>query len=285
MAGTMISIPVPAYRAGPFLRAALDGVAAQSETNWELIVVEDGSQDETREIVSVFADEHAGHRVVYENLERNYGVSVARNRAIALAKGDVLAFLDADDIWFPSHLHALCAVMAKGPQFAMSGFEVVQTSLARRVSVPLPSEEQLLEPVPHLLRSSFIHSSSIVAMTRSCWEKAGPFDSSLRIGEDLDVWIRAIRGHGLAHTGCVTCAYRKHPGSAMADLWQVARDRVAFLKKQLRQETAPSSLLHALIAEAHLNLTRLLWRRNLPAAARSFAFFLVYASRSRTSHL
>ena len=99
-----ISILIAAYRAGPFVQTALGSVAKQTHHDWELVVVEDGSHDETEGIVRKFAFEHPTRSVRYENHGSNRGVAATRNRLIAMAQGDAVAFLDADDRWNPDHL-------------------------------------------------------------------------------------------------------------------------------------------------------------------------------------
>src|SRR4051812_261534 len=99
-----ISVLIAAYHAAPFLPAALACVAAQTHADWELVVVEDGSRDGTEELVRALAAAHPTRRVIYDNLGENRGVAAARNRLLSLAKGDAVAFLDADDEWTPTHL-------------------------------------------------------------------------------------------------------------------------------------------------------------------------------------
>src|SRR4051812_16700052 len=107
-----ISVLIAAYRAAPFLPAALACVTAQTHADWELIVVEDGSHDGTEELVRAFAATHSpARRVTYDNLGENRGVAAARNRLLSLAQGEAVAFLDADDEWQPTHLADLAAVL------------------------------------------------------------------------------------------------------------------------------------------------------------------------------
>src|SRR3954463_655146 len=119
-----ISVLIAAYRAAPFLPAALACVAGQTHPDWELIVVEDGSHDGTEDLVRAFGIAHPGQRVVYDNLGENRGVAAARNRLLSLAAGEAVAFLDADDEWQPSHLADLARVLADGAALAISGIEL-----------------------------------------------------------------------------------------------------------------------------------------------------------------
>jgi GT2 family glycosyltransferase len=268
------SVIVPAYRAAAFMERCLGDVAAQTWADWEVIVVEDGSDDGTRGIVEAFAGRHPG-KVHYRRLEQNRGVSVARNTAIGLASGDWLAFLDADDRWRPEHLESVAALALDGWRgLVVARFEIRWPDGRVETGPDAPRDGSDL--VQALIESSFIQTSSAVAMPRELWDRAGPFDSELRIGEDLDVWLRAIRERGLARTPGITCVYARQPGSTMSEPLRAARDRVAFLEKQIRIETTDTKWLRGRLVDACIVQARML-RRCRPAEAHA-------AARSALAH-
>src|SRR5688500_1011009 len=98
-----ISICIPAYKAERYFEATLASVRAQTFSDWELIVVEDGSRDRTEEIVQDFGRQ-GQQPVRYFRHDQNQGLSATRNTGFAQARADVLALLDADDLWRPEHL-------------------------------------------------------------------------------------------------------------------------------------------------------------------------------------
>lgn len=98
----LVSVIMPAYNCGDFISITLDTVIAQSYKNWEVIVVDDCSIDNTEEIVNAYQAKEP--RIKYYRLDKNSGAAIARNKAIDLANGKYLAFLDSDDIWFPEKL-------------------------------------------------------------------------------------------------------------------------------------------------------------------------------------
>src|SRR3954464_6313135 len=101
----LVSVVMPCYRMGAYVRDALSSVDAQTYPRWELIAVDDcGPADGTREAVQAFIANHPDRRVEYIRHEVNGGVGAARNTAIAAARGEFVAFLDPDDVWFPEHL-------------------------------------------------------------------------------------------------------------------------------------------------------------------------------------
>ena len=98
----LVSIVMPAHKSGKFIGKAIDSVIAQTYRNWELIVVDDASTDNTAGVVDKYTKKDS--RIKYHRLDKNSGAAVARNTAIELAHGKYMAFLDSDDAWFPDKL-------------------------------------------------------------------------------------------------------------------------------------------------------------------------------------
>ena len=114
----MISVIIPIYNGGRFVESAVKSVLAQTVSDWELVIVNDGSTDGTRDILERLRAQDARINVHHQP---NGGVSAARNAGIALAKGEYLTFLDADDEWYPDCLETYERVLAAYPQAAMVG--------------------------------------------------------------------------------------------------------------------------------------------------------------------
>lgn len=286
----LVSIVIPAFNAGPFIRRALDSVLAQTHGEWEIVVVEDGTHDETESVVRQFAAT-VSQSVRYENNGSNLGVSATRNHAIQQARGSVLAFLDADDRWTPEHLACGLHTLQQGADFCFSGFHIFEESTQTVTESLVPAEGILDAPLPRLFESNFIQTSSLVMMRREIAEQAGEFDGSLKVGEDCDYWLRALsRGARIACTGKVTCYYAKHGSSAMAKTLMVAEHAVKFYRKHLQSGFLPASLRKRHYANSLCNYGRLIARQN-PVLARALflkawrvrpwdARLLVYALRA-----
>lgn len=105
----LISIIMPTYNCGRFIAESINSVLAQTHTNWELLIVDDCSADNTAEVVASFKDP----RIHYQRNERNFGAAVTRNTALRLVKGKYIAFLDSDDLWLPEKLERQIAFMEK----------------------------------------------------------------------------------------------------------------------------------------------------------------------------
>lgn len=278
------SVLIPAYQAARFLPAALESVRGQEHQDWELIVVEDGSRDGTEEIVQEFARGEP-RRVEYANLGMNRGVAAARNRLLALARGDAVAFLDADDEWTPRHLSRASEVLAAGTDFAVAPLQIFDLDPPRERETYSPPAAFFADPVRGLFERSAIMTSSCVAFRRALWEKAGRFDEAFCVGEDRDYWLRcALLGARFADTGEVTCRYAKHAGSAMARTLVWAQQEVAFYEKHRALAAVPDALRRERLAEALSNHARLL-RRDDPRASAAMLWRAWRLSPARISRL
>lgn len=105
----LVSIIMPTYNCSQFIRESIDSVLAQTYTNWELLIVDDCSIDNTEEIVAMYKDP----RIRYMRNEQNFGAALTRNKALREAKGRYVAFLDSDDLWLPEKLKKQIAFMEK----------------------------------------------------------------------------------------------------------------------------------------------------------------------------
>ena len=124
MTKDLVSIITPTYNCGPFIAETIASAQAQTYTNWEMIIVDDCSTDNTREIVEEIAEQDA--RVKYYCLEENSGAAVARTRAMEIAEGEYMAFLDSDDLWMPEKLETQIAFMRdNGYAFSCTAYEQI----------------------------------------------------------------------------------------------------------------------------------------------------------------
>lgn len=120
----LVSIITPTYNCGKFIAMTIDSVLCQTYTNWEMIIVDDCSTDNTKDIVEKYAESDS--RIKYHVLEKNSGAAVARTQAMQLAKGKYMAFLDSDDIWKKEKLEKQLAYMKeKNVDFCCTAYEQI----------------------------------------------------------------------------------------------------------------------------------------------------------------
>jgi glycosyltransferase involved in cell wall biosynthesis len=196
----LVSVVIPAYRAAATLPRALNSVTAQTYTAWEAIVVDDAGGDGTAGIVASFGDS----RVRLLRRADRGGPARARNDAIAVARGDLIAFLDADDEWLPEKLERQVAAMTADPAngLVVCDMRAVYPDGSEGLSVfarQAPAEGP--QAWKALLASSFIGTSSVLTR-RDLVVAAGGFDPDLAVGEDQDLFIKlALRGKVVALAG------------------------------------------------------------------------------------
>jgi glycosyltransferase involved in cell wall biosynthesis len=202
----MITVVIPLYNKAPLIGRTLDSVAAQTYTDYEVVVVDDGSTDDSPEIV-------AGHKFSTLNSklklirQTNAGVSAARNRGIVEAQGEYIAFLDADDEWKPNYLATQMALVEKYPQcdvFA-TNYEfrdekgIVTPTLIRKL--PFEGEDGELTNYFEVASCSHPPICSISIMVRkSVIESVGGFPIGIKSGEDLLTWARLAARYRIAYS-------------------------------------------------------------------------------------
>lgn len=183
-----VSVVMPAYNVAPYIGAAMESVLAQTFTDFELLVVDDGSTDESGAIAARYAARDARVRVARQ---ANAGISAARNHALRLAQGGVIAILDSDDTWDPAYLQEQMAILASRPDvdIVTGNAWFLGSSLHGRPARPWPDSR----PVP-TLASLLADETAVFIMSvfrRTVPETIGRFDESLRTNEDYDFWLRA----------------------------------------------------------------------------------------------
>jgi len=188
----------PSYNCGRFLDEAIRSALAQSYRDFEIIVVDDGSTDMTQDVLARYDGSIA---VIRQN---NRGVSAARNRAIAVATGEFLAYLDADDVWLPAHLqrgveflddHADCGLVHSDFHFIDEAGTQIITNFNRQPGLRIMHGRCLHD----LLQFSTIAVPTVIER-RSCVEDTGGFNESLSYAEDYQHWIRvALAGHAFGY--------------------------------------------------------------------------------------
>jgi teichuronic acid biosynthesis glycosyltransferase TuaG len=214
-AAGLVSIVIPAFNAREFINDALHDVSRQTYGNWEVIVVEDGSDDEIGDVVEEFASRHPQNRVGYHRKPENTGVSSTRNVAIGLADGEFIAFLDADDRWAPDHLQRKVRLLCQtGGDVAYSCVDCFDSDSNRSEMIWGPTEIDLQSFPESLFRRSYVQPSAVV-VRRSLTEDVGEFDEQLHFAEDYDYWFRAVKAGKLFYfDDKITSRYRRNHASA-----------------------------------------------------------------------
>jgi len=176
----------------PLVKDAIESVLAQTYPDYELIIIDDGSSDDTRKILASYQNRASIFR------QKNQGIAKARNRGLSLARGDLIAFLDADDLWLPQYLSKQVEFLDSHPEFYLSftdGWFIWQEKIPEELHslktyfthYPAPAydnSDRIFFEVPVI--------TSLLMFRRSLFEKVGWFSEELRIHEDADLLLRSL---------------------------------------------------------------------------------------------
>ncbi len=225
-AGPLVSVVIPAFNGERFIGRTIESALAQTYSNAEIIVVDDGSTDATLEVVRRFGDRVRCLR------QSNQGGAAARNQGVSAARGDWVAFLDQDDLWRPEKLQRQAAVFLAEPSIAVcftrwshiddQGNPMTHGSTTERDRLldsvshqgrPLAGGAVLLPEKPFtvgLAKRCLVNSCSGVLARKSVLAEAGGFDAGLRGPDDWDLWMRLAVRHPFAYIPEALYQYRHH---------------------------------------------------------------------------
>ena len=226
-----ISVVIPAYNTSSYIAETLASVAAQTFTDFETIVVNDGSPDTPALEAAIAPSRQAVRYIVQENR----GLSGARNTGIAAARGGLIALLDSDDVWEPDYLEQQLAVLRD------EDLDVVYPN-ATTFGDPLRAGQMFMEKHPSSGPVSFeslvtqqCNVMVSVLARRDVVESAGLFDESLRSAEDFDLWLRIVHAGGrIGYHRRPLVRSRLHRGSLSADAVSMCQHVVRVLDKTAR---------------------------------------------------
>ncbi|WP_224983685.1 glycosyltransferase [Geomonas agri] len=290
----LFSVMVPCYNQASFLVQALDSLIAQSYPNWEAVVVNDGSSDDTAQVMADYAARDPRVRPFHKE---NGGVASALNRAVAEARGEWICWLSSDDLFLPDKLALHLEEMGRDP-----GARLLQTNylvLYDESGATVPSSidtARFIPPVAEQVVRFFqinYYNGISVAVHRSVFETVGGFNEAYRYGQDFDFWLRASARFRSRFLDRATCVTRIHPGQGTnlfteAGIYDSARAALEFLNShefadifpcydlsQVEQALAAVAAVSAVLASADSFLGRCGYR---PALADRLGQWLMEAA-------
>ncbi len=197
------SVIIPLFNKAPYIEKALRSVLAQTFTDYELIVVDDGSQDDSANVAEkVLAESVIRHQLIHQD---NAGVSCARNRGVANSQGEYLCFLDADDWWAPTFLAEMSTLIDEYPEAGIygTGYTIVneRKHKTRKAPVGVESgfEKGYINYCKVYAKTLAMPLTSIsVAIPRGVFEEMKGFPAGIKLGEDFLLWIKIALEHKVA---------------------------------------------------------------------------------------
>lgn len=207
-----VSVIIPTYNRGDLISDTIDSVLAQSFQDFEILVVDDGSTDNTREVLKKYAG-----KITYLNIVHTGLPAAARNAGLKQAKGKYVAFLDSDDIWMPEKLAKQVAVLENYPEIDLvcSNAYIYRENEEQKKELYLKDVQVKNGNVfARLLKDNFIINSSVL-VRRSAIDRTGAFSENpeLRALEDYDLWLKIALDTGIYFMPEALLMYRDHGGS------------------------------------------------------------------------
>jgi glycosyltransferase involved in cell wall biosynthesis len=247
-----VSVIIPTHNRKAFVLEAVDSVLAQTYEDFELIVVDDGSADETGEAL-----EQYGERLHYL-YQANRGVSAARNNGLAHARGEFVAFLDSDDLWLPKKLAVQVAFMDQHPDAQICYTDELWIRRGVRVNPKKRHAKYSGEIYPHCLPLCIISPSSAL-MRHGLFAQVGTFDPGLPVCEDYDLWLRVAARFPVFFIPQRLIVKRGgHPDQLSRQEWGNDRYRVTALAKILELGVLTPELRRLTIQEFHRKVSVLI---------------------------
>lgn len=241
-----ISVIIPTYNRAHYIRFAIRSVLNQTFSDFELIIVDDGSIDNTRWIVNSFKDE----RIIYLPREVNKGPAAARNAGIKSSKGTLIAFLDDDDEGLPEKLECQVKVMEGNPEVGLvyAGYLKVDDKgkIINKINTTKKqcSFYDLIQQNPIMLGT--------VIVRRECFERVGLFDEDLYGTEDWDMWIRISKHFLFKSVNRPLTKYRVHKGMISRDNYTRPEQIIRVFDKYTKElELIPVNYRKDILARQH----------------------------------
>lgn len=284
-----LSVVIPTYNYGRFIGEALASVLDQSLVPSEIVVVDDGSTDNTADIVRGFGD-----RVRYIRQE-NKGVSEARNRGVAETSGALIAFLDADDTWEPTKLEKQAARFGADEKIGLvhCGMREFDAETGETIAVHLDGgEDGIAENLLLWDGPVVVGPGGTIMVSRQAFEEAGGFDARMKCGEDWDLCYRMARKYKVGFVPEPLVNYRSHGAAAHRNVENMERGMGMFYEKAfttddpevLRLKRRAYGNFHRVLAGSYIHAGK--WEKFVEHSVKSIlkrpgniSYFLTYPLR------
>lgn len=239
----LVSVIIPTYNREGMVCDAINSVFAQSYQNIEIIIVDDGSTDNTREVINSIQDSRI--KYIYQD---NAGVSAARNRGINNATGDYIALLDSDDLWYPEKIEKQIKLFNQNPEagvcrcwtkyITFSGEEI------RTLTCRLPSKENLIRNF--LLNPDTIYFGTLSFLVKKkCFDNVGYYNEKMSYAEDWDMLFRLALYYEFINVDEILASVRVNAGSVSRaiDVSKLEEDFIRFLDHSFSNPLLPKNVL------------------------------------------
>lgn len=269
----LVSVIVPTYNCAHYLEAAVESVFGQTYSALECIVIDDGSTDQTNEILAKLANRFP---TLITAAKTHRGPSLARNMGLQLCSGDFVCFLDADDVFLPDKIARQVQFLDTHPEVGLvySDYLVVSEDL-HPLAVFVAELPRELDPLDAFCYRNWFNPS-VTLLRRTVIDRVGGFDPNLLVAEDWDYWIRCATIARISYLAGTVALYRQHSNQLHRDHLRMRQACLQVATKSFRENR---NRLRVAMASIELNYARHLWKRR--AIVASLLALMKYAIRGR----
>jgi len=226
-----VGVIIPAFNAANTLPIALESVASQTFEDWQILLVDDGSTDNTAQVVAPYL-ERFGSKIQYIH-QANHGLPAARNAAIRASNTEFLALLDADDVWLPCRLAESVKILRECPQAGLAYGGITSIDQEGTPTGTFTGNKRYAEGhiAPHIYMRRVSLPCPTLTFRRSCMDAVGLFDETMRATEDRDLCLRIALRYEVAFIPKVIAYYRISPSSMTTDPQRMLQAQMQFIEK------------------------------------------------------
>ncbi len=219
----VVSIIIPAYNAAKYIRETIDSICKQSLSEWELWIIDDGSSDQTAEIVDTYTNDSRIHLIS----KKNEGVSIARNVGFQQATGEYVAFLDADDVWLEPRLEKMVALFRTRPSLGLvhSHMQVIDEHSQLQETIYKGKEGFILDSLL-LWEECNIPAPSSILVKREVVDQVGGFSDKLSTAADQEFFFRVAAQYEIGMVPEVLGLYRIHGENMHSNIQRMEEDHL-----------------------------------------------------------
>lgn len=283
-----VGVIIPAFNAAKYLPFALESVASQTFDDWQILLVDDGSTDNTAEVVAPFLHRF-GSKIQYIK-QNNRGLPAARNSAIRASNSEFLALLDADDVWLPCRLAESLKILRERPQAGLSYGLVTGIDPEGRPGNTFNGNPKYAEGriAPYIYMRKVDLPCPTMTFRRRCLDDVGIFDETMRATEDRDLWLRIALRYEVAFVPQVLAYYRLSPNSMSTDTQRMLQAQLQFIRKHYGSEGCGLRPRQIALARVYKQRAEALKMQNQPWAAflsslRALALYPLDLDNGRTA--
>ena len=231
-----VDVIIPAFNAAKYLPFALESVGAQTFGDWHIVLVNDGSTDNTDDVIAPFLDRF-GSKITYIKQE-NRGQPASRNVAIQSSASEFIALLDADDIWMPCRLSESIAVLTTRPDVGLTYGLITLVDAEGHFSRTWSGNRGHADGriASQIYMRKIELPCPTITFRRRCVDDVGSFDETMRATEDRDLWLRIALRYEVAFVPEILASYRMSPGSMSTDSRRMLNAQLHFIRKHYGSE-------------------------------------------------